>query len=84
MGTLPKYNQITYNLVAKVIREEFPTDGGIFDDSQSQRHALCMVALNFADRFKKDNPEFEPYDWLDRCSPDTDLYPLSELWDERP
>lgn len=42
--------------------------------------ALTKLALSMAARFVEDNPEFDPIKWLDQCSPDPDLYPLSELW----
>lgn len=44
--------------------------------------SLVKLALRFARRFKDDNELFDPLKFLDRCSPDVDLYPLSELWDD--
>lgn len=44
--------------------------------------ALVVLAINLAKRFEKDNPRFDPIRFLDACSPDTDLYPLSELWED--
>jgi hypothetical protein len=44
------------------------------------RFALIDLAMELARRFKLDNDEFVPEMFLDRCSPDPDLHPLSELW----
>ena len=42
--------------------------------------ALVDLAIELAERFTLDNDDFDPCIWLDRCSPDEELYPLSELW----
>jgi hypothetical protein len=44
--------------------------------------ALVNLALSFAKRFKEDNPKFDPLKFLDACSPDPDIYPISELWED--
>jgi hypothetical protein len=48
----------------------------------SARTVLALLALDAARRFKEDNPEFDHLKWLDQCSPDPTLYPLSELWED--
>lgn len=87
MGT---WHRETYNVVAKQIREEFPIDLAPFDskydhirqDNMLRRATLSALAIRFARRFKEDNPQFDPLHFLDQCSPDTDYYPLSELWED--
>jgi hypothetical protein len=86
---MPKFSAQHYNAIAKDIREEFsehmaiPT-GGEHTRSvdMSYRAALCNLAIRFAKRFQKDNERFDPLKFLDACSPNTDLYPLSELWED--
>lgn len=74
-----------YNIIAKDIREEFPMwnpmDATEKNDVMSQRTVLVNLALRLAYRFQEDNPNFDPCKFLDACSPDTDVYPLSELWE---
>lgn len=49
----------------------------------AERTALTRLALSFAHRFNDKNiPFFDPLRFLDACSPNTDLYPLSEMWEE--
>jgi len=45
-----------------------------------QSTTLVNLAIELAKRFTLDNDDFDPCIWLDRCSPDEELYPLSELW----
>jgi len=63
-----------WNLTAKAIREEYPTA------TRSQRRVLEQLALRFARRFREDEG-FDPLRWLDQCSPNTELYPFSEMWE---
>jgi len=44
--------------------------------------ALVVLTINLAKRFKVDKPIFDTIKFLDACSPNTDLYPLSELWED--
>jgi hypothetical protein len=62
-----------WNLVAKILRN------AARDPQSLSRNALTDLALAFAERFQQDEG-FDPLDFLDKCSPDIDLYPLSELW----
>lgn len=50
-------------------------------ENQAARLALVNLALDMAKRFQADNEDFKPLIFLDRCSPNPELYPLSELWD---
>lgn len=79
-----------WNFVAKRIRENFPI--GRAEDNYSEhsrikvlteRAAVVSIALDFARNFKRENPDgFDPLVFLDQCSPDVDMYPLSELWED--
>lgn len=60
-----------WNLVAKILREYASTH---------DMRAASDLALAFARRFSEDEG-FDPITWLDKCSPDPDLYPFSELWE---
>jgi len=84
-----KYHKLHYNLVAKVLRdrfEEYSSDRGTSSSDHTIRIARTSVvvdiALDFAHKFLMDNPSFDPLKFLDQCSPDVDLYPLSELWEQ--
>lgn len=86
-----KWTQLHYNALAKEIREIFPVRQPINSSLEGQktdiaqmieRAILSVFAINLCKRFKEDNPDFDPIKWLDQCSPDTDLYPLSELWED--
>lgn len=87
-----KFNAATYNMVAKRFRETLDPlmqpwryEG---EKTEEKRHLLSVrgvvvnMALDFAAAFKKDNPKFDHLAWLDKCSPNVDLYPLSQLWED--
>jgi hypothetical protein len=89
----PMFTQGHYNILAKEIRERL--DAALsFNDNWSNlegydksgryyaTEALVVLALNLTKRFKADNPRFKPEMFLDACSPNVDLYPLSELYEE--
>lgn len=46
------------------------------------RAATVDLALEFAKYFEGDNDRFDALKFLDACSPDVDMYPLSELWED--
>ena len=71
-----------WNLVAKILRETYP-QGEWGDDPHipAARATLQTLVLKFAQRFAEDDG-FDPLVWLDKCSPDPDLYPFSEMWEE--
>ena len=68
-----------WNLVAKILRETYATG---FDDPfiRGSRRTIETLAVKFAQRFQEDEG-FDPLAFLDKCSPNPDLYPLSELWE---
>jgi hypothetical protein len=76
-----------WNLVAKILRESAPAVVIGRNDDESRRLYMTVMAqisdtaLMFAKRFAEDDG-FEPISWLDKCSPDPEMYPFSELWDE--
>lgn len=72
----------TYNFVAKRIREQFPTDKSNRYVLKVMRGQLCDLALECAQGFLRDNPRFDPQKFLNACSPDTDRFPISELWED--
>jgi len=87
---MSKWQKQHYNAIAKEIRELYPPYHAGYEqgwDNQrkrtilDQRAILTTLAVNFAKRFKEDNEAFDPLKFLDACSPNTDLYPLSELWE---
>lgn len=82
----PKFHKLHYNFVAKRLREEYDTTrdypGNMSAVIQLAHNAtLTDLAMSFARHFLKDNERFDPIKFLDACSPDTDLYPFSELWE---
>lgn len=88
------WHALHFNTIAKEIREQFPLDSDNEDIERptralrkaellAERTALTRLALSFAHRFNDKNiPFFDPLRFLDACSPNTDLYPLSEMWEE--
>lgn len=81
MSDEPKYHRMHYNFVAKRLRNHYPQGGRSDYEDQIARRVIEDIALEFAGRFAADNPDFDPYQFLDQCSPNEFLYPLSELWD---
>lgn len=67
-----------WNLVAKILRERFPEE---FHTMPVEREVVVDLALTFAERFMQDEG-FDPLKFLDQCSPNPDLYPFSELWEQ--
>lgn len=59
-------------------RQEPDNEYGI---SWAMRRTLEELALKFARRFNVDNENFDVIRFLELCSPDNDLYPITELWD---
>lgn len=78
---MAKHSRVQYNLVAKKLRDRFPARGNT-DSIRLVRGVLIELAMEFAKSFQADNPEFDPILFLDQCSPNPDLYPISELWAE--
>lgn len=86
IAIVPKFSAQHYNAIAKDIREELSrhVTQASPPDARDLRavSALVDLALRLARRFVEDNPQFDPIKFLDACSPDVELYPLSELWEE--
>ena len=80
MNGMSTFHRATYNLVAKKLREQFPTDVDNTHDIKILRGQICELALDFASSFCRDNPAFDPIIFLDACSPNVDRFPMSELW----
>lgn len=80
-----KFSAKDYNFVAKRFRENYPAEYDIStkEDVLLQRTMFCVLILDFAEAFEKDNPRFDPLKFLDACSPDVYVFPLSELWESR-
>lgn len=86
-GSNPKFHRLHYNFVAKRLREEYDTsrdtDSGVAKVIRLSHNAtLHDLAMSFARSFAKDNPQFDPLRFLDACSPDPELYPFSEMWED--
>lgn len=86
---MSRWSAVHYNALAKELREEMQKVVGDYVPGSARKpeqlaamSALCNLVLRLARRFVSDNPAFDPLLFLDRCSPDTDLYPLSELWED--
>ena len=81
-----------YSVVAKTIREtyteliEVPSVEMTMEEVVRYRLAQSQVVydimLRFVERFVVDNDEFAPLKFLEACSPDNDMFPFTELWDE--
>jgi len=72
-----------WNLVAKTLREHYALlmqlDARGNKEITARRRTVEDIAMLFAQRFTQDQG-FDPLVWLDRCSPDPNYYPFSELW----
>lgn len=81
--TTPLFHKAHYNIIAA----QFSTAFDIYLANPKKQIRLAKVsaivdlALAMAKRFKEDNSEFDPHKFLDACSANVDLYPLSELWE---
>ena len=73
-----------YNVIAKQIRtelEKYVNFDESWGDAVTARNSVIDLALNLAKRLQLDNDEFDPMIFLDRCSPDHERLPITELWD---
>jgi hypothetical protein len=77
------FHRAHYNAIAKDIRNLYAMVAIAGDKHESlvSCRTLEALALKFCVRFKVDNPEFDPVQFLEQCSPNPNLYPLGELWD---
>lgn len=85
----PVFNVAHYRIIAAEIRELLGETLAFYSGAYPPERqkplyyatdALVRLASHLAKRFKEDNPLFDPLKFLDACSPNTELYPLSELW----
>lgn len=74
-------DQHMHNMVAKVLREEWPAHHENNAQVRAATGTHVSIALNFAKRFSGADPKFNAPEWLDKCTPWPELYPLSELWE---
>lgn len=72
----------THNFVAKRIREDFPTDHDKDTITLVKRGTLVDLSLRCALGFLRDNPNFNPLKFLQACSPDPEVWPIQELWNQ--
>ena len=83
----PKFHALHYNFVAKRLREAFDMSdpdkfSAVARTIRLANHAVISdLSMAFARKFMEDNPKFDPLKFLDACSPDPELYPFSELWE---
>lgn len=90
--TPPLFHRAHYNIIASCIRKEFELAATGFESFEAASEqakvyhakaaAITDLAITFAHRFKRDNASFDPPSFLDQCSHNNDLYPISELWEE--
>jgi hypothetical protein len=79
-----KFHRLHYNFVAKRIRNHYPINDGVSGTERAiqlgARAVVLDIAIEFAQRFAADDPDFNPYEFLDNCSPDPEMYPFSEYY----
>lgn len=76
-----KFHRGHYEIIAARFREALtPYLGKDSDHDIGAKNALINLALSMAVRFQADSEDFDALIFLDRCSPDDQVYPLSELW----
>jgi hypothetical protein len=94
----PVFHRAHFNILASEIREQLEHatnfyapkwEHGWAGDKRNYYavEALVKLALSLAKRFQDeregyDGFKFDPLRFLDACSPDPELYPLSELWED--
>lgn len=80
---IPLFHKAHYNILAAQIKKNYKTHASSnMTPYKEQNRAIEELAVSLAERLKLDNPQFDPIAFLDHCSPDPELYPFSELWDE--
>jgi len=87
-----KFHRGHYEIIAARFRQglepymnthQFDGDTIVTEDFlRGGKTALIDLALSLGLRFQADSEDFDPYIWLDRCSPDPERWPLSELWND--
>lgn len=86
------FHNAHYNILAAQTKKQLDDAIGFYSPGISKMpynggpyyavDALVKLALSLAKRLLEDNPAFDPLKFLDACSPDVDMYPLSELWED--
>jgi hypothetical protein len=83
------FHRAHYNIIAARINEQATDVIQRFNDktwtvTQFDASMLTLenLALALAHSLAKDNLDFLPVLFLNKCSPNTDLYPWGELWNE--
>ena len=75
-----------YNILAKQFKDNFELIENSPYNSRGEQFtasgACITLLMNITSRLKEDNPRFNPRKFLDACSPNTDTFPLSELWED--
>jgi predicted ATP-dependent Lon-type protease len=78
MADQPLFHQGHYNILAAQIKRNYPT----INYTKHKRRTMEEFAISLAKRLKEDNPNFDPIEFLTKCSPNSELYPIQELWNE--
>jgi len=78
------FHRAHYNIIAARISEQAIDAEQRYerDEIRIALDTLEHLALALAHSLAKDNLDFLPVLFLNKCSPNTDLYPWGELWDE--
>jgi hypothetical protein len=75
----PLFHMAHYNILAAQVREHlFST----YADRKIHSGSMLRFTFSLTKRLKQDNPEMDHLKFLDACSPDPTMYPLSELWED--
>lgn len=74
---------IKYNQIARVLRESYQTHASINMSPYKEMNRMVEeIALDLASAFQEQDPFFNALEFLDQCSPDPELYPFSEMWED--
>jgi hypothetical protein len=79
-----KFHRGHYEVIAARFRnalEPYMSDEEYTVEERAVRAAIVNLAISFAERLQADNEDFEPETFLNRCSPNAELYPMGDLWE---
>lgn len=79
------FHRAHHNILAAQIRRQFEiymSNAGGHSPALNSVFVVNNLALALAARLLEDNDNFEPIEFLNACSPNQELYPLSELWED--
>jgi hypothetical protein len=69
--------------IAKVLRSNYPMHGSAnIPPYVQERRLIEDIACQIANELFPEKPGFDPLAFLDKCSPNTELYPFTEIWEE--